>query len=827
MVDILPLGPFPANDTAFYTASAIGPRGPCVADGASVTAAVAGVLKRLPGPRDPQIFLPPWLASEAKAAGAKTREPPQELVLFAAISALGMQSEPPVKALGDYWLTLALAMFDFVRAEPWAWIHDDDPIELDVGGRRHTVSVLGMGGEIYGLLVYRGKVRPGEIAARDAFGLVLEKEPQLLARALRTLDVDWVPMFFAVTRGVHDKMTVAEVETLVAALAVTSQMAREKTARGQAAIAGLLGPLEARAQLGAEGPEMRFVEQDEPRARSPAKVGRNEPCPCGSGQKYKKCCLDKARAPARASEHELDRRLLDQVEAFTAATWPKLLPEKLAACPLAHDDDAMAQLGRTWVLCHAVAPDGRTPLRAFLDARRDRLSAEERAWAEAQSSAHLSLFEVISVEAGAHLVLRDRLTREEHRVHDVLASQSATPGVSLVGRVANVGGKALLAGTLPRLLRPTQAEPVRAAIERRLKKAGISRTATGLHAEAAGRIVLEVASAELEDHDRAASAPPRMEGGSEIEQVKDVFEVTDPERARRQLDAHPDLRSEAPGEWIRVGPRIETTVFRPREGILTLAGKRLTVETLSRAHADRLRIEIEAALGAIATHRVRSHEDPKLEVPAGQIRLQALIADIAPSMEFIRREQDRLWLGQSVPALDGRTPREAAGDARGRKKLDLLLKERAVMEASVQATPPGLDLRAVLGVSEGGRRMTPKTQMPRLPKLSEALLDWFGAVSPWTADDARAPDSAIRFEQRAGAAVKLWNCTLPGLARDDRDRVVEALAADGPWDGAAIERLIARRTRLFGEDERRVERVETRCSGGEPALVVAFSYARR
>lgn len=24
-----------------------------------------------------------------------------------------------------------------------------------------------------------------------------------------------------------------------------------------------------------------------------AKVGRNEPCPCGSGKKYKYCCLDK------------------------------------------------------------------------------------------------------------------------------------------------------------------------------------------------------------------------------------------------------------------------------------------------------------------------------------------------------------------------------------------------------------------------------------------------------------------------------------------------------------------------------------------------------
>ena len=27
--------------------------------------------------------------------------------------------------------------------------------------------------------------------------------------------------------------------------------------------------------------------------RAPDKVGRNDPCPCGSGLKYKKCCLDR------------------------------------------------------------------------------------------------------------------------------------------------------------------------------------------------------------------------------------------------------------------------------------------------------------------------------------------------------------------------------------------------------------------------------------------------------------------------------------------------------------------------------------------------------
>lgn len=32
-------------------------------------------------------------------------------------------------------------------------------------------------------------------------------------------------------------------------------------------------------------------------ARRPPKVGRNEPCPCGSGKKFKKCCY--LNAPKR------------------------------------------------------------------------------------------------------------------------------------------------------------------------------------------------------------------------------------------------------------------------------------------------------------------------------------------------------------------------------------------------------------------------------------------------------------------------------------------------------------------------------------------------
>ncbi|MGA2143413.1 MAG: SEC-C metal-binding domain-containing protein [Bryobacteraceae bacterium] len=32
--------------------------------------------------------------------------------------------------------------------------------------------------------------------------------------------------------------------------------------------------------------------------RPKPKIGRNHPCPCGSGHKYKRCCLGKSHAAA-------------------------------------------------------------------------------------------------------------------------------------------------------------------------------------------------------------------------------------------------------------------------------------------------------------------------------------------------------------------------------------------------------------------------------------------------------------------------------------------------------------------------------------------------
>lgn len=56
------------------------------------------------------------------------------------------------------------------------------------------------------------------------------------------------------------------------------------------------------------------------------KIGRNEPCPCGSGKKYKKCCLNKENVDRKFNiikpMHKIEV-LIDQGEGYAARKMPK------------------------------------------------------------------------------------------------------------------------------------------------------------------------------------------------------------------------------------------------------------------------------------------------------------------------------------------------------------------------------------------------------------------------------------------------------------------------------------------------------------------------
>lgn len=72
-----------------------------------------------------------------------------------------------------------------------------------------------------------------------------------------------------------------------------------------------------------------------------AKIGRNEPCPCGSGRKYKKCCLGTPHDPARRHRPAFPRgrRPLPQTLAARAANVEALFEERGIVKPYGDDEE--------------------------------------------------------------------------------------------------------------------------------------------------------------------------------------------------------------------------------------------------------------------------------------------------------------------------------------------------------------------------------------------------------------------------------------------------------------------------------------------------------
>ncbi|MBI3926170.1 MAG: SEC-C domain-containing protein [Armatimonadetes bacterium] len=191
-------------------------------------------------------------------------------------------------------------------------------------------------------------------------------------------------------------------------------------------------------------------------------VGRNQPCPCGSGKKYKKCCLaEQGSEPAPASAiaaiqrleasyrvkvfRYLDRRLGknwddEAVEIFTGGGDP--------------DPDDL-ELLVAWLLYHyEIDGAGRTPHDLFREEQADRLGAEERHWGQAQERAWLSVWEALRVDPARGMQMRDLLTGETRFVLDPSDAEMMGAGWGLLARVVDWQGRSALVGSHAQPLPP-------------------------------------------------------------------------------------------------------------------------------------------------------------------------------------------------------------------------------------------------------------------------------------------------------------------------------------------------------------------------------------
>ena len=479
--------------------------------------------------------------------------------------------------------------------------------------------------------------------------------------------------------------------------------------------------------------------------------GRNDPCPCGSGRKYKHCCLaaqeaippeDLAWRRVRRSVDDLGGHLLNaSLEHFGRGG----IDEAWAEFTLWEDDEGFdpetreMQLFMPWYLYDwlpeaeetGVPEPARTTTAAQAYARKQgrRLDPVAARYIEACGRAPFSFHEVLACEPGRGLHLRDVLLGTETFVFEASGSANARAGDMLFGRVVPIDGIALVDGCGAAVIPPGEKPRI---IE--LRKS--LREAAELSVDLLREAYLDLLELYHELADRILDPrPPAMQNtdGEPLELQRLLWDIDDADAAFAALiglaegDQADELRAEAERDgdgkvvraeipWRKPGNAMHASWTNTVLGTLRIDGRVLRAEVNSAARATKLRELVEARLGGRARFRVAKIESPqalfeRARTPAKEgtesRRREAESARLAELPEVKAAIAAKLrgfyldWLDRKIPALGGRTPREAVADPDGREALEALLLE--IERRGEDMTPP-LDpaivreLRGALGL---------------------------------------------------------------------------------------------------------------------------------
>ena len=429
-------------------------------------------------------------------------------------------------------------------------------------------------------------------------------------------------------------------------------------------------------------------------------VGRNEPCPCGSGKKYKRCCLaaeEQASRPPGQELHELDHRLFLDIGKWADRRFGGAMDANLGEYPIdieGHEEHF--PLFAAWML-YECKFEGRPLAGWYLEERGRNLMAHERAWLTAQAQSWLSVWEVLEVERGKSLRLRDLLTGAERTASEVRGSLDLSPHLLLLARVVDHPGLSVIIGSHPAPLTP---ELGREAVDRIRSELALGKQSTPPELREGNRPaeMIETWEDAIEAIQNRPLPQVQNTDGEDLVLIKDHYKLVG-SGARAAVEAVlADFRDVQPPDPDERHPRYRVTRENARGAamentlIATVAvqARKLIVETNSRQRGDRMRARFEESFGShlrfdkreekepaevMAQQPTRSHEPAQpLEGP----EVDALLIDF-------KKRHYSTWPDDSLPALDGLTPREAAAQPKYRARINTLLKEMELHES--QETP--------------------------------------------------------------------------------------------------------------------------------------------
>lgn len=477
------------------------------------------------------------------------------------------------------------------------------------------------------------------------------------------------------------------------------------------------------------------------------KVGRNDPCPCGSGKKFKKCC--DVPKPLAASEllwrqMRIARDgLIPQILKFANRVYGEIAireawgefnawediefdhhsPEMLVFFPYflynwTPDPEDTGVL--------VTSPKELPPASAFLNENRARLDPMECRYIEACLPEPLTFFEVMENFPGEGFVLRDILTERELRVTEKSGSEKANRGDILFGKSATIDDVTILESCAPLLIPPGWKEPI-LNLRKHIRKLHDPITTKALQE-------YEIEVFELYATFREWAANPQLPklyntDGDPLELHKLVFEVESADVAFESLKDLDVIETETQQRntatfnkdgtlrkikitWNKTGNKKMKEWDNTILGSIKVDGNKLVAEVNSAKRAEKLRRLIEERLKEKITYKNTLIEpmDKKFEEmkmsgkrsPRDEEsdRLNALPEVREHIAKMMEKHWDQ-WVQEKIPALGGKTPLQAVKNKEGREMVEALLTqfERSSSdESSHMPPPPVAKLRERLGL---------------------------------------------------------------------------------------------------------------------------------
>jgi hypothetical protein len=430
---------------------------------------------------------------------------------------------------------------------------------------------------------------------------------------------------------------------------------------------------------------------------------RNDPCWCGSGKKYKKCHLaadEEAERGNRKSEAKVKKPQLAAGISFYGALVRKVLDSgeqirSRAELFEAHqryferkagdvESEIVNESGFFEWYMQDFRPGGkgRTLVEEYLRRNSARLGARERALLNSWRAARFGLYEVQDVKKGIGVEMKDLFAGSQFFVHDVSASKSAVRWDCIFARFQQFEGRWIFTGngiTVVRTLLP----PLVAIVEEESRAAGQTAAAyVRANSHRWYQVLTKLHQGQLAGRRMVNPEEDEIEFSSATYLVRDEEGLV-AALAAAEVFVETTEKDETPG--IHTFGWLETGTDGPRRayGHIGIRDGRLRFECNSRRRLATGRQLIEKNAGAFLMHEGDTFESlaeakERME-REGPPKEAAETKGVPPEIERevllqLKTEHYANWPDESLPALGGRTPREAVKSEVGRRAVEDLIR---------------------------------------------------------------------------------------------------------------------------------------------------------